>query len=137
MKKALDILQDAAGASCVLAAGLLGFTVCILPTLLGGIAGDVMALIMLTMALSFADVCCTIRLRPASMKRRANNMQNCIQIEVRNVYGSLKIYPICGIAKTFADIAGSKTLTCSTVKKIESLGYAIQSSACTDWTQAA
>ena len=64
-------------------------------------------------------------------------MENSIQVEVRNVYGSLKIYPICGIAKTFAEIAGSKTLTLAVVKKIESLGYVIRSSANADWTQAA
>ena len=64
-------------------------------------------------------------------------MQDSIQIEVRNIYGVTKIYPICGIAKTFADIAGSKTLTLSTVKKIESLGYHIRASANADWTKAA
>lgn len=64
-------------------------------------------------------------------------MEKSIQIEVRNVYGSLKIYPVCGIAKTFAEIAGSKTLTLAVVKKIESMGYHIQASANADWTQAA
>lgn len=35
-------------------------------------------------------------------------MQDSIQIEVRNLYGTLQIYPVCGIAKTFADIARLK-----------------------------
>jgi hypothetical protein len=60
-----------------------------------------------------------------------------IQIEVRNVYGVLKIYPLCDTAKTFADIAGTKTLTLATVKKIESLGYEIRSIVDADYTQAA
>lgn len=63
-------------------------------------------------------------------------MQN-IQIEVRSVFGQLKIYPICGCAKLFAEIAGTKTLTARNVRQIESLGYNIQSSADTDWTRAA
>lgn len=54
MEKVLKVLNDIAGAACVLAIGLLGFTVCVLPTLMGGIAGDVMALIMLAMGVLLA-----------------------------------------------------------------------------------
>jgi hypothetical protein len=60
-----------------------------------------------------------------------------ITIEVRNVYGVLKIYPVCEKAKLFAAIAGSKTLTLFTVRRIELLGYVINSIANVDYTQAA
>ena len=48
-----------------------------------------------------------------------------IQIEVRNVYGENKVYPICTTAKTFARIAGTTTLTVDTMNCIISLGYAV------------
>lgn len=46
MEKTLRIIHELAVSACILAVGLLGFTVCALPTLAGGVAGDVMALIM-------------------------------------------------------------------------------------------
>lgn len=51
MEKALEILQQISGAACVLAAGLVGFTVCIMPMLLENMAGDLMALVMLLMGI--------------------------------------------------------------------------------------
>tara|TARA_R100000664_G_C2730491_1_gene121166 strand:- start:744 stop:995 length:252 start_codon:yes stop_codon:yes gene_type:complete len=50
-------------------------------------------------------------------------MQPGIVVEIRNVYGEDKVYPVCEHAKIFADIAGTKTLTEDTLDKIESLGY--------------
>jgi hypothetical protein len=51
MEKALEVLQQISGAACVLGAGLLGFTVCIMPMGLENIVGDVMALVMLLMGI--------------------------------------------------------------------------------------
>ena len=34
-----------------------------------------------------------------------------IVIEIRNVYGTEKVYPVCEHAHAFAEIAGTKTLT--------------------------
>ena len=55
-------------------------------------------------------------------------MTNEIRVEVRNVYGTVKYYPICEKAQLFADIAGTKTLTLQAIKKIEALGYSIKAS---------
>jgi hypothetical protein len=55
-------------------------------------------------------------------------MTNVIEVEVKDVYGVTKYYPICEKAQLFADIAGTKTLTVETIKKIEALGYSIKAS---------
>jgi hypothetical protein len=55
-------------------------------------------------------------------------MTNVIKVEVKDVYGTLKYYPLCEKAQLFADIAGTKTLTVETIKKIEALGYSIKAS---------
>ena len=60
-----------------------------------------------------------------------------VTVEVRSIYGQLKVYPICPRAKLFAEIAGSKTLTHSTLCKIEALGYEIISIANADYRLAA
>jgi hypothetical protein len=48
-----------------------------------------------------------------------------ITVEIRDVYGKRTVYPVCGTAKTFADIAGTTTLTDMTLLRINSLGYQI------------
>lgn len=48
-----------------------------------------------------------------------------VEIEVRSVYGVLQVYPLCERAQTFAAIAGTKTLTRTTLHHVESLGYRI------------
>jgi hypothetical protein len=53
-------------------------------------------------------------------------MNNTIEVEVRDVYGAAKYYPSCEKAQLFADIAGTKTLTLETIKKIEALGYSVK-----------
>jgi hypothetical protein len=53
-------------------------------------------------------------------------MNDVIEVEVKDVYGVLKYYPICERAQLFADIAGTKTLTLHAIKKIEALGYSIK-----------
>ena len=55
-------------------------------------------------------------------------MTNVIEVEVKDVYGAGKYYPICEKAQLFADIAGTKTLTVEVIKKIEALGYSIKAS---------
>jgi ATP phosphoribosyltransferase len=55
-------------------------------------------------------------------------MTNDIEVEVKDVYGAVKYYPICEKAQLFADIAGTKTLTLEVLKKIEALGYSIKAS---------
>lgn len=49
-----------------------------------------------------------------------------IQITIRNVYGNEQAYPVCPAANTFAEIAGSKTLTAGTLAKIRKLGVEIE-----------
>jgi hypothetical protein len=53
-------------------------------------------------------------------------MSDVIEVEVRDVYGTVKYYPICERAQLFADIAGTKTLTVQAIKKIEALGFSIK-----------
>ena len=48
-----------------------------------------------------------------------------IRIELKDQYGKQVAYPICDNAKTFADIANSKTLTDRTLMRIAALGYTI------------
>ena len=49
-----------------------------------------------------------------------------IQIEIRNVYGNEAIYPVNETAKTFARIAGTKTLKSETLRLAQSLGYTVE-----------
>jgi hypothetical protein len=41
----------------------------------------------------------------------------------KDQYGKAVYYPICDKAKVFANIAGTKTLTADTVRRIKELGY--------------
>ena len=52
-------------------------------------------------------------------------MNRSILIEVKQSYGRPVIYPACNNAETFARLAGTKTLTASTLELIEQLGYTI------------
>lgn len=58
-----------------------------------------------------------------------------IHIEIRNVYGEPKAYPADAAARTFADIAGTKTLTRATLHLVQALGVQIVSTANADWSQ--
>jgi hypothetical protein len=49
-----------------------------------------------------------------------------IQVSIRNVYGNDQVYPECPIAKLFADIAGTKTLTLDKMRLIERLGVQVE-----------
>ena len=50
-----------------------------------------------------------------------------MQITVRIVdsYGIKKVYPVCEKATTFANIAGTMTLTHRTIASIKLLGYTV------------
>ena len=58
-------------------------------------------------------------------------------IEVRSVYGQIKLYPANDIARTFAKIAGTTTLSRRAIQHIQNLGYEIVSLADADWRRAA
>ena len=49
-----------------------------------------------------------------------------ITVEIRDVYGQSKIYPVCDKAKIFADIAGTTTLLPRDIQRIQMLGYDVQ-----------
>lgn len=48
-----------------------------------------------------------------------------IIVAIKNVYGKETIYPVCEKAKTFAEIAGTTTLTAQTMRQIEKLGFRV------------
>lgn len=52
-----------------------------------------------------------------------------IEVIIEPKYGKWVYYPSCDDAKTFAAIAGTKTLTDDTLANIKKLGYEIKASA--------
>ena len=48
-----------------------------------------------------------------------------IVVQIKNVFGTDKVYPLCVNAQSFAAIAGTETLTRETIKHIQALGYAV------------
>ena len=46
-------------------------------------------------------------------------------VQIKNIYGVNRIYPVCEKSKTFSRIAGLKTLQQSTIDEIIKLGYKI------------
>jgi hypothetical protein len=48
-----------------------------------------------------------------------------IEVEMRDVYGVTKFYPMCERARAFARIAGTVTLTKETIRHIKLLDYAV------------
>ena len=53
-------------------------------------------------------------------------MKPTVQLKVKNNYGNQALYPHNEAARTFAKIAGTKTLTLDTVKQIMALGYEVE-----------
>jgi hypothetical protein len=55
------------------------------------------------------------------------DQQQCSAIHVRvmDVYGRRVVYPVCDKAKVFASIAGTTSLTETTLRCIKKLGYEI------------
>lgn len=49
-----------------------------------------------------------------------------IQVQIKQVYGNETIYPVCDIAKKFAVLLGTKTLTHKAIKDIKDLGYSVE-----------
>ena len=49
-----------------------------------------------------------------------------IQLEMRNVFGVDRIYPVCEKSQIFARITGLKTLQPTTIDEIKKLGYKIE-----------
>jgi hypothetical protein len=54
-----------------------------------------------------------------------NPRQPLCLIEIASQYGTTTVRPIGIVAQTFADIAGTKTLTPATLRNIRKLGYRI------------
>ena len=48
-----------------------------------------------------------------------------ILVRITTNYGARAVYPVCGTAQIFADIAGTKTLKPETINLIKKLGYTI------------
>jgi len=48
-----------------------------------------------------------------------------IVVVIRTIYGNRVIYPACDQSRTFAQLAGTKTLTLQALQKIKVLGYEI------------
>jgi hypothetical protein len=53
-------------------------------------------------------------------------MNTQVLIELRDIYGEQKAYPVNEQAKLFADMLGTKTLTQRNLCLIERLGFTIQ-----------
>ena len=49
-----------------------------------------------------------------------------LKVKIKNVYGTEKIYPVCDKSKIFANIAGTTTLTDSTIFNLKVLGYTLE-----------
>jgi hypothetical protein len=48
-----------------------------------------------------------------------------ITVEIKNVYGQDKIYPVCDKAQMFAQIAGTTTLLPRDIQRIQVLGFEV------------
>lgn len=59
------------------------------------------------------------------MTKTENITERHLVIEVRNVYGNEVAYPVNAVAKTFAQIAGTKTLRRDTLDLAQTLGYTV------------
>jgi len=46
-----------------------------------------------------------------------------VLVTIKSNYGKDKVYPSCKISDTFANIAGTTTLTDYTIHQMKSLGY--------------
>ena len=49
-----------------------------------------------------------------------------ITVKIKSSFGNRRIYPVCETAQAFADIAGTNTLTDTTLRIIKRLGYSIE-----------
>jgi len=49
-----------------------------------------------------------------------------ILVTIKNNYGTEAIYPVCEKSKSFASLAGKKTLSRSDIATIKSLGFSVE-----------
>jgi len=49
-----------------------------------------------------------------------------IKVEIKHVYGRPLVYPVCNVAKCFARIAQTDTLTPTVTNEIKNIGYKIE-----------
>ena len=49
-----------------------------------------------------------------------------IKVEIKNVFGTEKIYPLCEDAKLFASMKSQATLTRADIAIIKNLGYSVE-----------
>jgi hypothetical protein len=49
-----------------------------------------------------------------------------IQVSIKTVYGTERIYPVCDKAKVFANLVDQTTLSRRHIQLIKSLGYQIE-----------
>lgn len=54
-------------------------------------------------------------------------MNQTVNVRFAEVYGITKVYPVCNSAQLFAQIAGTITLTNTTIRLIKELGYKVVS----------
>lgn len=47
-------------------------------------------------------------------------------VQIKNIYGVDRIYPVCEKSQIFARITGLKTLQPTVIKEIEKLGYELE-----------
>ena len=55
-----------------------------------------------------------------------NKLNNKLIVQVKNIYGIDRIYPVCEKSKIFSRIAGLKTLQPTVIDEIKKLGYQIE-----------
>ena len=55
-----------------------------------------------------------------------NKLNNKLIVQVKNIYGIDRIYPVCEKSKSFSRIAGLKTLQQPVIDEIKKLGYQIE-----------
>ena len=55
-----------------------------------------------------------------------NKLNNKLIVQVKNIYGIDRIYPVCEKSKIFSRIAGLKTLQQPVIDEIKKLGYQIE-----------
>ena len=53
-------------------------------------------------------------------------MNNKLIVQIKNIYGVNRIYPVCEKSKSFSRIAGLKTLQQPVIDEIKKLGYKIE-----------
>ena len=46
-----------------------------------------------------------------------------LMVQIKNVYGTEKIYPVCTQAKNLADLLGTVTITREAIHKAKKLGF--------------